>query len=393
MAIGAVAVAAAVAVLPAAAGAAEIQPAIAYDLDGSPPPSPPSQGQLDLYSPDGAKAGDHRPVVVYVHGGGWSVGDKSNKIAAKADLFTAAGYAFASVNYRLSPDPVDPAFPADRIRFPDHPDDVGEAIGWIDRNVGAYGGDPSRIVLIGHSAGAHLVSLLSTNPAYVTRWGVDRRHLIGTVSLDTDAYDVAARAAEGSARAKALIYNAFATPAENAADGTWAAASPLLFADRRDPPMLLVTQSRAPARAAGAAEMATALDGRGEVLAVPYDHEGINAAVGSDEDPAGETAAIMAFIDDALAASRPSKTRIERAPKATVRLRGDRSRARVRFRFRAVTGADHFECRLDGAGFRRCASPATYRTGKGRHRFKVRAIASNGAAGPVRVVRFRVAVR
>ncbi len=387
------AAAAALALLPGAAAAAVADPGISYDLDGA-APVPPSLGQLDLYVPDAAAAADRRPVVVYVHGGGWRAGDKGNKIARKASLFTGAGYLFASVNYRLSPNPIDPAFPADRVRFPAQPDDVGEAIAWIDRNVSGYGGDPARILLIGHSAGAHLVSLVSTDRRYVTRWGVDRHHLIGTVSLDTDAYDVAARVATGTNQARALIYNAFATPAENAADGSWAAASPLAHAGAKDPSMLLVTQAGAPRRAADSAAMAAALGaGGGEVLAVPYDHAGINDAVGSPDDPAGETTAIIAFFERMVAAADPARVRIERRPRRRVGIGHGQRRARVRFRFAARTAAAGFECRRDSGTFRRCSSPVSYRVGKGRHRFRVRAIASNGEHGPVKVVRFRAVRR
>ena len=385
----ALAVAAVLALVPAMAPAAIASPAIGYDLDGM-SPTPAGLGQLDLYLPDGTAASDRLPVVVYVHGGGWRRGDKANAIGRKVALFTGAGYAFASVNYRLSPDPIDPSFPADRIRFPDHPDDIGEAIGWLDRNVATYGGDPSRILLIGHSAGAHLVSLISTDPRYVTRWGVDRRHMVGTVSLDTDAYDVAAKATTGSAAGKALFFNAFATPAENAVDSTWATASPIAFADGKDPGFLLVTQQGSPRRVAGAERMADALGSGSSVLAVPYDHNGINDAIGSSEDPADETPAIMSFFDRRLALTRTSKVRVEKRPKRRVNLARDRRRARIRFRFVAKSTATAFECRRDRAPYRRCASPVIYRAGVGRHRFRVRAIAANGKRGPIRIVRFRV---
>ena len=82
--------------LPLTAHAAVATPGIDYDLDGSGGSVPPSLNQLDLYSPDGVTAVDSRPVVVYVHGGGWRVGDKSNKIAKKVALFTGAGYLLAS---------------------------------------------------------------------------------------------------------------------------------------------------------------------------------------------------------------------------------------------------------------------------------------------------------
>jgi acetyl esterase/lipase len=371
----------------APAGAATATLGIDYDLDDSPAPVPASLGQLDFYRPAGAVAGDGRPIVVYVHGGGWRRGDKAHKIGDKADLFTGAGYLFASVNYRLSPNPPGPPYPADRVRFPDHPDDVGEAIGWIDRNATAYGGDPSRIILIGHSAGAHLVALVATDPTYVSRWGVDPRHLIGTVPLD-GVYDIAVQA---SGPRRALFYNAFATPAENAVDDAWSRASPVRFADAGDPEMLIVTQDDLPPRIAGSAALADALGpGRGKVLTVPYDHGRINDAVGAADDPAGETAAIMAFIDGVLAAARPPRVAILDRPKRKLRVGRNGRRVRVRFRFEAKGEARSFRCRLDDREFRRCASPKRYRTGPGRHAFRVRAIATNGEAGPVRRIRFRV---
>jgi acetyl esterase/lipase len=374
----------------AAADAATATHGIDYDLDGSPPPVPRSLAQLDLYRPDDAAAGDRRPIVVYVHGGGWRTGDKRNAIADKVALFTGAGYLFASVDYRLSPDPIDPAYPAGRIRFPDQPDDVGEAIGWIDRNAAAFGGDPSRIILIGHSAGAQLVALVSTDPAYVSRWGVDPRQLIGTVPLD-GVYDIPRAVAAAAPARRALFYNGFANPAENAVDDSWSRGSPVRFAGPEDPGMLIVTQARLPSRIAGSSALTGALGpGRGEVLAVPYDHGGINRAVGAAADPAGETEAIMAFIDRILAAAKPPRVAILGHPPKRVELRHGQRRVRVRFRFRSIGEARAFECRFDDGSFRRCSSPKRYRTDRGRHRFRVRAIATDGDPGPLSKVRFRV---
>jgi len=378
----------------APAGAATATLGIDYDLDGSPPPVPRRLNQLDLYRPDGAAAGDDRPVVIYVHGGGWMRGDKGNAIANKVALFTGAGYVFASVDYRLSPDPPDPPYPPDRIRFPDQPDDVGEAIGWIDRNVSAYGGDPSRIILIGHSAGAQLVALVSTDSGYVARWGVDPDHLLGTIPLD-GAYDIAATIASAVPQRRPLYYNAFATPAENAIDGAWQAASPIDSAGPEDPPMLIVTQQANPRRTAASEAFAAALGpGRGDVLAVPYDHGGINRAVGSAaDDPAGETDAIMGFIDEVLGAARPPKVKITAHPPKRVKLHRHEGRVRVHFRFKAKGDAKGFECRLDDAKFRRCSPPQSYRVRRGRHSFRVRAIGAGGDRGPTKKFGFRVVRR
>lgn len=355
-----------------------------YDLDASPT----AENRLDLYAPEGASPADRRPVVVYVHGGGWRAGDKRNQIGHKVDLFTGAGYVFASLDYRLSP--ADPAaLEADRVRFPDHPHDVGEAIGWLDRNVAAYGGDPTRIVLIGHSAGAHLVSLLSTDPRYLEAYAVEPWQVIGTIALDTDAYDIAARIAEVRPLGRSLYYNAFGTPAEDAATGSWAAASPISWASAADPEFLLVTQAASPIRVADAERMAAALgQGPSTVFRAPYDHGGINAAVGDPADGSGETAAIVGFVSRVVAAAKPPKARF--LGRISRRVRSLHRTARVRLRFTADRPGSTFECRLDKRAFRACTSPHPVSVRFGRHLFRVRALAAGGRPGPVNRLRFRV---
>lgn len=379
--------------LPSAAGAARAEKGIAYDLDGTPTPNPAKLNQLDLYAPADVAAGAARPVVVYVHGGGWNRGDKANKIDRKVNLFTGAGYVFVSVNYRLSPDPVDLSYPASRVRFPTQPGDVAEAIAWLDRNVVSYGGDPRRIMLIGHSAGAQLIALLATDPSFVARWGVDPAHLIGAVALDTDSYDIERRVTSGGAQIRTLIYNGFATAAENAVDGTWAAASPIAHADAADPDFLLVTQAGSPSRIAGAEDMAAALgqDPASSVFRAPYDHAGINEAVGSPTDQSGETAAIMSFLAAKAGPLVPptARVRILKRPPKVLRLHRGR-RLRVGFRFRSSADGTSLLCRLDRHRFRRCRSPRRYRVKPGRHRFRVVAVGAAGERGPVRRIRFRV---
>jgi len=182
----------------------------------------------------------------------------------------------------------------DRVRFPDHPHDVGEALGWLTRNVRRYGGDADRLVLIGHSAGAHLASLVGVDPSFRSAYGVPARAVRGVVSLDTAAFDVAAEAA--GSRHPQLLWNAFGTPREEAADLRWATASPINFADRRDPPFLLVTQRRRSRVAANGAMLRALGDRRRDSLvAVALDHAGINRMLGSPRDATGETEAVMAF--------------------------------------------------------------------------------------------------
>lgn len=371
----------------APASAAVERPDVSYDL-GS-PPADPNLNALDLYLPDAAAPGDSRPVVVYVHGGSWRAGDKSNQIADKVGLFTGAGYLFASLNYRLSP--VDPTTLAPgRIMFPDHPHDVGEAIGWLARHAAEHGGDPSRILLIGHSAGAHLISLVSTDPSYVEAYGVEPWRLIGAVSLDTDAFDVADRIAELDAGGRATFFNAFGTPEENAASGAWAAGSPIRWADPLDPRFLIVAQAANANRLADNRAMAAALgqDPAG-VFAAPYSHEGINDAVGGGElDPAGETAAIMAFFAEMVEASAAPRAKLRRRPGK--RVEADGGRVKVRFKLASNDPDGGFECRMDSRKLKPCDAVERYRLAPGRHVFRFRALSARGRPGDRDAYRFRV---
>lgn len=90
---------------------------------------------LDIYHFD--EPTELKPVVVYVHGGAWAIGDKANSIGNKKALFSSLEYIFISINYRLSPSTfsTDPS----RIKFPAHNEDVADAVKWIYDNVDDYG--------------------------------------------------------------------------------------------------------------------------------------------------------------------------------------------------------------------------------------------------------------
>jgi arylformamidase len=381
---------AALAFSPEAASAATAYLDLDYDIDSAPAPSPASENQLDVYVPDGTAAAG-RPVVVYAHGGAWAIGDKRNAIMSKVELFTGAGYVFVSINYRLSPSTIPPGGPdPDRVKFPDHPHDVGEAVAWIARHIAAYGGDPDRIALIGHSAGAHLVSLVSTDPRYVTAYGVRPWQLIGTVSLDTEAYDVPRRLVAAGPSAEAIFHNAFGTPAENAASGAWSEGSPIRWAGSDDPPFMLVTQAEVPDRVQQTESMAAALaqGGGTEIFYAPYDHEGINNAVGSTADGAGETGRIMTFLARAVEAGKEPRAKLSRHPKR--RIRTASAKARVRFAIEPNL-AGTVRCRLGKGKLKRCGLRRNFRVGPGGHIFRFQVTSARGRPGPVQ--RFRFAVR
>jgi acetyl esterase/lipase len=128
------------------------------------------------------------PLVIFVHGGGWKRGDKDNATgAAKVTHLLERGYAVATIDYRLVPE----------ATVEQQAGDVVAALAWLRGHAGDYGVDPQRIVLMGHSAGAHLVALVGTDPAYLAAAGLDYGALRGVVALDGAGYDVPAQIADG----------------------------------------------------------------------------------------------------------------------------------------------------------------------------------------------------
>jgi acetyl esterase/lipase len=145
---------------------------------------------LDIYAP--AK-GSKQPVVVWVHGGGWMRGSKE-EVHHKPSAFVARNFVFVPVNYRFVPNVLMDAI----VR------DVAKSVGWVHANITRYGGDPDRIFLMGHSAGAQLAALLCTDSRYLEAEGVPKSSLKGCVPVDGDTYDVPLQVATATARRKSL---------------------------------------------------------------------------------------------------------------------------------------------------------------------------------------------
>jgi acetyl esterase/lipase len=133
---------------------------------------------LDVYAPAGAK---DLPVVFWIHGGGWQAGDKSD-VKLKPQWFMEKGFLFVSVNYRLLP-AVDMGT---LIR------DVAKSFRWVEDHVAEYGGDPKRVLVGGHSAGAQLAAIICTDERYLKEQSVSFDVLKGCVPVDGDTYDVPA---------------------------------------------------------------------------------------------------------------------------------------------------------------------------------------------------------
>ena len=243
--------------------------------------------RLDLYQPPdvGCRL---VPLVVWVHGGGWSVGDKRNAMAEKVSLWEDEGWAVASLNYRLTERSA-PA--ADRVEAPTHNQDVAAALGWLVQNASRLGIDAHRIALLGHSAGAGIVAAIAADPSYLAAVDLAPADLQCVGPLDTEGFDIAAVVAGGGTQAQ-LYRTVF-----GADESRWRELSPLThLGDAPVPDLFLVRRGEVARRAQvdAFATAARAADANVTVVDLPaFSHEDVNRRIGDPTDheltPALET--------------------------------------------------------------------------------------------------------
>ena len=157
---------------PSGAMAQKLSPNIPYVENGH------KRHVLDIYTPE-KPAGTSLPVMFWIHGGGWQTGDKSD-VALKPKVLVERGFLFVSTNYRLLPE----------VGMAELMGDVARSLGWVYRNIAGHGGDPRRIFVGGHSAGAQVAALISTDERYLKKEGVPFDVLKGCVPVDGDTYDI-----------------------------------------------------------------------------------------------------------------------------------------------------------------------------------------------------------
>lgn len=133
---------------------------------------------LDIFLPNDSTTLESHPVIVYVHGGGWIGGDKTDWNETAIQAFRDLDYISISVNYRLVPS----------VSFPDNLRDVVKAIHWVYHNISLYGGNPHDISLVGHSAGAHLVASVVCNQKYLCEADLDCHDIHLACILDGGGY-------------------------------------------------------------------------------------------------------------------------------------------------------------------------------------------------------------
>jgi arylformamidase len=271
----------------AACSAQDIQRDVAYA------DKPHPRQVLDIHSPVGAK---DSPVVFWIHGGGWQTGDKK-EVQIKPKAFTDKGFVFVSTNYRLLPE-----FPMETIIA-----DVAKALGWTHRNIARHGGDPKRIFVMGHSAGAQLAAYVCIDKRVLKAENVPIESLKGCVPVDGDTYDVPAIIATAEAR-----WTAHGLPPAKFGHREKFGNDPAKHKDfsavthvkkgEGIPPFLILHVAGHPDVTAQAQRLGSALKAA-EIPATVYaaresTHTKINAELGSPDDPT--TKVLFEFLDKLL---------------------------------------------------------------------------------------------
>jgi len=246
--------------------------------------------QLDVYLP--VSTAELSPIIFMVHGGAWKFGDKrgAGVIDNKVRRWVTQGFVLVSINYRMLPD----ANPLEQA------DDVARALVYIQRHAAEFHADPARLILMGHSAGAHLVSLVSAHPDRATKQGA--KPWLGTVSLDSAAFDVVEIMQH---RHFKLYDEAFGKD-----EAFWRSTSPYHVLAKPVPPILAICSSRRDDSTKQAKQFAAHAKQLGSPVTVQAEdltHAEINKQLG---EPGAYTDAVEAFmrtLDPVVAAKLEKK--------------------------------------------------------------------------------------
>ncbi len=239
--------------------------------------------RMDVFLP---MAPQRAPMLLMVHGGAWMVGDKARQRVVDAKVahwVGERGYIVVSINYRMVPD----------VDVQAQARDVAAALATVQARAAEWGGDASRLLLMGHSAGAHLVALLSADPSRAAAQGAGPWR--GTVVLDSAAIDTVALMSQRHARFYDRVFGADTA--------YWRSVSPTAALTPRAVPTLLVCSTLRRDDSCGQAkafvERSRAVGVNSELLPQALDHGDINGELGR---PGAYTASVDAFIDRLLVA-------------------------------------------------------------------------------------------
>ncbi len=252
------------------------------------PGAPDGLTSLDVYQPSNESEA-LRPILLYIHGGGWSIGDKAN-VWLRPQWAFENDWVLVSVNYRLSPD----------VMHPEHARDVAAAIAYVHKNASSYGADPDRIVIMGHSAGAHLAGIVAADETLLGEYGLGPSDLKGVVLLDGAGYNIPNQMKSPwlGEKTRAMYEQAFGLE-----PALWIQASPTLQALPEDnlPPLLAVHVPRRRSRLESI-ELVRVWNESGAQatrhFAPDKNHATINRLMGRKNDP--DTQAVESFIRSAF---------------------------------------------------------------------------------------------
>lgn len=248
---------------------------------------------LDVYAPKDAKK---LPVVFWIHGGGWQQGDKSD-VQIKPKIFNDKGLVFVSTNYRLLPN----------VEMEIIFRDIAKSIHWVHDHIAEYGGDPNRLLVMGHSAGAQLAALMCIDDRYLKSEGLSLAIIKGCVPVDGDTYDVPAiietaetrRRVHGQPQAKFGHREKFGHTPEKHKDYS---AVTHVAKDKGISPFLVLHVADHPDVSAQAQRLGSVLKEAGIPATVfgakETNHVRLSAELGQPDDP--PTKALYEFVDAAL---------------------------------------------------------------------------------------------
>lgn len=224
----------------------------------------PQKHILDIFSP---KDLPNAPVLFFIHGGGWTEGDKSI-YPFLGRTFAQQGFVTVVISYRLTPE----------VQFPGHIQDVARAFVWVYKNIARYGGNPNQIFVTGHSAGGHLAALLALDKRYLQAEGLSTDLIKGDLPI-SGIYNV-----NTHLDAYPEIKNVFTSDPDKLQD-----ASPVAHVSEKQPPFLIsYAQNDLITLDAQAMELAKLLQQKGteaKLVMVPnVDHLGIIVTVGTPND-------------------------------------------------------------------------------------------------------------
>lgn len=275
---------------PLAIQAAEPAMKVRKDVSyATPAGADPARTRLDVYAP---AAGKDHPIVIYVHGGGWQRGDKKN-VGVKPRAFTERGHVLVSVNYRLVP----------AVTYREQAGDVASATAWVRAHARELGGDPARIFLMGHSAGAHLVALVGTDGRYLEAVQMAPGMLRGVIPLDCSVYDLPLRMKDAGPVLGPRFEAAFGKD-----EKAWKDASPVTHIEkvRQLPPFLIVHVASRPDTKAQSHLLADTIrkaGGSAQVVAAEgKTHGTLNQDLGKPGDE--PTRAVLGFLEERSRAAR-----------------------------------------------------------------------------------------